>query len=428
MKNRLLPWLALLLLAPAAWLRPPNRQQELRVLISARNMVETRDPFRPQFQNRPRYRKPPLPYWLAAAPMAASGVTDQAWLGRVPFVLATVGILFALARLAGNGAGANTVMIYLLSHGFWRFGMLAETDTLNLLGLVLAFLGWKSRSGPLAALGMCAGVLSKGPAALAIPVLSFVLLQRKDPRSLRFYLLAFLPPLICGAGWTLFLVSDPIAREALAAELTDTFVDSPHQKAPWYYLYTAPKILLPGLLAALWLLRPVASDARRTPRAPLVWFSVTFVLLTLTPSKQNHYALMLLPPAAWALGDALSRRALTPRPAWLAAGLLLVATAEVPRFFYERHSLNARFLREVRPLTKTAPTLHVVGINSAQFDFHLGRHVDNTDSAREALRRARPGDAVVVVQKREVFDAEAWPSLPLAESDGPRYIRRVYRD
>ena len=417
-------FLAAVFLLSAAALRPPVRQQELRVLITARNMVENRDPLHLEFQNRPRYRKPPFPYWAAAIPFAVTGLYQSVLAGRLLFVAGTVLMLHIFMR----NAGTNRVwagMCLLSTYGIWRFGSLAETDMLNMLGMILAFSGWRKHSGLLSAAGMSVAFLSKGPAGLAIPLISFLILQSKQAHNLRYWLMATLPTLLCAGAWTGFLYFNPEARIALGNELHATFVHTAHTNPAAYYLYTLPLMMLPVLLFC----PPFPRQLRRAPlcTTPVVWFAVTFVLLTLTVSKQNHYALMLMPPAAWILGDVLSKFR-TPQSLKALCLLLLLATlAEIPRNRYEADAISARFLNNARPKVAEAPMLHVVGVNSARFDFHLGRHVENTDSATHALNRAAPGDAIVVIQRPEQFDAREHANPPLMEHDDDQWIRRMYR-
>lgn len=409
--------LALLTLLISAGFRAPSRQQELRVLITARNMIEAQDPLHFEFQNQPRYRKPPLPYWLSALGLKLGGQTQSAFWGRVVFVAATTAFLLLVYRLANPAAA----WICLFSYGVWRYGVAAETDLLNVFGITLAFFGHTKDRGGLSGLGMAIGVLSKGPAGLLIPLLSFLVLQRRDPRSVRFWIAAVIPPLLAAAGWVGFLYMDPVAREALRVELSDTFLDSPHRKFPLYYVWIAPLVLFPGSLLLLRLRK-----SSTFPRLPLVWFGVTFVLLTLTVSKQNHYALLLLPPGAWLLSSLLPSTFRFPKTAMAGLASLWLA-GEAYRYHFDENALHMRFLREATPQAAEAGTLHVVGINSAVFDFHLGRHVHNTDSATHALRRARPEDAVLLIQKRARVDMERLPSgIPVDTVTDSRGWTRFY--
>ena len=88
---------------------PVQRTQEARVLETAREMLG--QPWRawliPQLNGDLRLRKPPLPYWFAAAAYKVGGVNETA--GRVPTAVIgwlTLGVTFLAAeRLFGTRAG-----------------------------------------------------------------------------------------------------------------------------------------------------------------------------------------------------------------------------------------------------------------------------------------------------------------------------------
>ena len=92
--------------------------------------------------------------------------------------------------------------------------------------------------------------------------------------------------------------------------------------------------------------------------------------------------------------------------------------------------LNAtpKFLAEVRAQSAEAKTTHVVGINSAVFDFYLRRHVDNIDHTGKAHRRANPGDAIVSIEKSSKLTNETLPDAePLIEREAGKYRYLFYR-
>jgi hypothetical protein len=156
-----------------------------------------------------------------------------------------------------------------------------------------------------------------------------------------------------------------------------------------------------------------------------VWFWVTLVLLTLTISKQRHYALLLLPPTAgW-----LALRWPSFRTIHLSHAIAAVSSISLLAswmLYHQKDAAHARFLSRVSQILPHEGTLHVVGINSAIFDYQFGRHVENTDSAQLALLRAQPGDTVTIVQRRSDWDAEAFPIQPTLEADQGEWIRRHY--
>ncbi|MGA0333293.1 MAG: ArnT family glycosyltransferase [Kiritimatiellia bacterium] len=417
--------IAALLWIPTALVNPPTRQQELRVLISARNMLESGNFHRPEFQNQPRFRKPPMAYWLAAAGMGLTGNHQAAWAGRLLFVLSAMGGILLLIRIAGP-AGFHAALVALFSFGFWRYAPMAETDMIQIVGILLFFYAWQRQAGLLAGLGISFACLSKGPGGFLIPILSLIVLLRFYRPQKKFILTALLLPLFLIGGWILYLIGQNSGLEQMQKDLNATFVDSAHRNPWYYYFYTLPLLMIPS--GFLLFLRPgkkeqSASLERKTAWA---WLLVTLVLLMLTVSKQRHYALLLLPAAAWLIGMRLQSRRI---PA-LGIFLGLAATLSLGSVLHTLQSedyLNADFLAQTRPRVRKAPTLHVVGINSAIFDFHLGRHVENTDDPLVAWNRAAPGDAVIVLAPRDSWQE---PRLPPAaaeiERDDEFWIRRCY--
>lgn len=426
MRPGLLLLCAALIWGTALFTRAPQRQQELRVLITARNLVEAGDPLHFEFQNQPRYRKPPLAYWTAAAGVLITGQRSSAWAGRLFFLAAALGGLWLFQKLAGT----VPALLMLFTYGSMVYGPLAETDFLQLTGLILAFWGWNRENGWTSGAGMVLAALTKGPGGVAVPLLCFLILIRSHPRSLGFWVQAVLLPLLAGGGWILYLQLDPVASAALKADLAATFVDTDHRNPLPYYVWTLPLVMAPVWLMAVavpglrrHLLQGGQHDSPAT-RIALTWFWVTFVLLTLTVSKQRHYALMLLPPACWWLGIRL--QSVTWNESWIRNAARGVCLLQIGVALFSVENEHAAFLHRSRSRVADSETVHVVGINSARFDFHLGRHVENTDSVQHAYQRAAPGDAVVVVKKAEAWEEPEGLPEPLLKADDGIWVRRLW--
>lgn len=418
--------LALILWIPSASIRPPTRQQELRVLVTARNMVESGSILRPEFQNQPRFRKPPMAYWVSAAGLAISGQHHSALAGRLFFILFACGALWCLMHLSQSD-GIATALLALFTLGFWRFGPQAETDFLQLAGILLVVVAWQRQAGLVAGIGISFACLSKGPAGFIIPAVLFLLLARIYRPKLSFLLGALLLPAVLIGSWAAYLYFDPAAFSALRQDLTDTFVESAHTNPWYYYVYTLPLVMLPALLLPIFCYKEVSGKiASLESRTAWTWLAVTFLLLSLTVSKQRHYALLLIPPTAWVMALHL-QPTLTRRHFHLL--LLLAGFISAGEWIGIRASddyRTMRFLQAAQPHTREAGLLHVVGVNSAIFDFHLGRHVHNIDDPRLALRRAGETDAVVVVMKRHQWQEPPADPAPLLEDDDDTWIRRIY--
>ena len=414
-----------------------SRQQELRVLICARNMAQGGDLLVPEFQEQTRLRKPPLAYWMAAVPMRLAGVTDSPAAARIPFVLCSAGLLVLLGiwgrSLAGGWGGAMAMALPFASVGWWRHMSLAETD-LPLLAFssMAAWNLWRIASGEdsgprwfIAAAATGLAFLAKGPAAF-LPWVAFGVFRltgpvAERPRVRRWPVAAALIlAVLLGLSWHMALWAlrgmSPFSGGQVAADLPATFTDqTAHRGNLFYYFYTLPKLLLPLGLALPWILwrsmRAARSDDR--VRFLLIWLGVVFLLMSLIPSKQEHYALQMLPACILLVAREIAhaRPVLAPRlvfPVMVVTGALALAVlAGLPA---GRHPALPGFFRSCRPVTDSAPLVHVCGINSAIFDFYLGRHVHNVDQPMQAWRRARRGEAVVVAARDSSF--AAWQTIP----------------
>jgi 4-amino-4-deoxy-L-arabinose transferase-like glycosyltransferase len=417
-ENLMLVLIALLLLVPGTAQLAMERQQELRVAICARNMVETGDWIVPNFQEQPRLRKPPLLYWMSASAMKLSG-SKSVLTARIPALLAAMGLILVVAAAGrtwiGTRGGLLAGLLLASCIGFLRHGRLAETDiTLTLFTTATVYLVYlaleRRRLRYWIGGGLCMGlgILAKGPAAVAMPLLalgaylSFVPSTRKGFRPTGLILLLALAALLA-IPW--YVAIHRFAQDAAGSQVSrelSALVKTEHKGNPAYYLYILPIMLLPwGVFLPIAIYR-MWQVRKEDPRwlFLLGWLGSSFLLLTLTPSKQSHYAVLLLPPAALITAWYAQRFSLRTVKVVTAAvfGLSLVYFWLV----YPRVNGLSRvpaFLTAARTTTDEAELIHVVGINSAVFDFYLGRHVHNTDDARQAWKRAGKGDAIVVIQK-----------------------------
>ena len=407
-----------------------ERQQELRVAICARNMVESGNWIVPRFQEQVRLRKPPLNYWLVASLQKATGQTASPFWARIPGLLAGISLVLLVyvitSRLFSTTAGLWAGLCMALNYGFIRHARLAETDTtltlfttLAIFFVYLAFQGNRRFWWPLAGIAMGLGFLAKGPAALAMPMLAmfFYAVGVEEGRK-NFSWVGLLLMLICAAviaaPWYytihLFTQSLPDDGGQISQELQDTFAKTKHPGTIFYYIYTLPRMLLPGGLllpfATVAFFKKGAVYAERSFVAG--WFVSSFLLLSVIASKQSHYAVLLLPVASILVGRWLAelRTAPVPRTLTLIAVVGALLTSIYAYGIYPRTeglSKTPEFLSSLKKETHDARMIHVVGINSAVFDFYLGRHVHNIDHLGQAYQRAKPGDAIVAIKKHDTF-------------------------
>ncbi|HXI65457.1 MAG TPA: glycosyltransferase family 39 protein [Gemmatimonadales bacterium] len=311
----------------------------------AREMALTNDYVVPHLDGLPYLDKPIAYFAAAAAVMEVTGPTEAA--ARLPAylaTLATIALLVAFARRRwGDQAGWIAGLAYatmVLPLAYARTAIFDSTLTLCTTGAILWF--WDER--PVAAWAALAiGTLTKGPIALALPLLALVvhaLLTGIPPRRLFPWrgLAAFAAIVL---PWFL-VVADRhpdfphyvFVRETIERMTTRTF----HRTAPfWYYLPILPLAAFPWVVPALARVKHWRAgwDSRRDPPARdalllACWVLVPLLFLSLNQSKLPQYVLPLIPAFALAAsrnfafdGSATAARAYVPIAVLL--GVALVA-------------------------------------------------------------------------------------------------------
>src|SRR6266568_962715 len=232
----------------------------------AREMAQSNDYVVPHLDGLPYLDKPIVYFAAAAAMMEVFGPTEAA--ARLPAylaTLATIGLLVWFARRRwGEAAGWLTGLAYatmVLPLAYARTAIFDSTLTLCTTAAIL----WFADERPVAAwAAMAAGALTKGPIAVAIPLLALV------PHAL-----------------------------ATARPVRRVF--------PWRGLALFGAIALPWIVPALARVRHwrVTWDARRDSAAsePLLlacWVIVPLLFLSLNQSKLPQYVLPLIPALALA--------------------------------------------------------------------------------------------------------------------------------
>ncbi|HKO89039.1 MAG TPA: glycosyltransferase family 39 protein [Burkholderiales bacterium] len=303
--------------------KPIYKIQELRVAETAREMVANKDWVIPYFNGELRLRKPPLAYWVAATSYTLFGKVNEftARFGSVLFASATVFALFAWLR---NLQGARTALIvclcFISTYLGLRYSRAAESDSILVLFVTLACIqvyrllyeeaGRKQALLLYAFMGL--GFLAKGPAAVAIPLLLWLLLAMQEKRYLSLRALRDVPGILifctlAFAWYALVYFKVPDLPAAWAAEIDATYLGGKHQQPFYYYAVNLWKYFAPWSLflipAAIWFYK-------RRPHPPLVvfgwtWFVLSFVILSINPAKQIQYALLLSPSVALIVGHYL---------------------------------------------------------------------------------------------------------------------------
>jgi len=283
--------------------------------------------------------KPPLKFWLVAAPMAL-GLVPHTELGMRLWdalfgAMAFVYVFVIGRRLGGSLCGFLAVMVLfgyrplLFEHGLRNNNMEAPL-VLCYCGAICHYLAWATtesagrRRGHVFAVAMYffLGFMTKFVAALFVPLV-LVAATLFDPptrrlliREWKSWTAAALLFLVLAAPWFIYQqlrVGSALWNIILGAHVIERMTVSidPSHVQPWYYYFVTVWRELQGEATA-WLavlgavLLVVQTWRARTLTALLVisWFVVPLTLISLGTSKLHHYLYPFLPPIALAVGYA----------------------------------------------------------------------------------------------------------------------------
>jgi 4-amino-4-deoxy-L-arabinose transferase-like glycosyltransferase len=342
--------------------RALNEPDEGRYSEIAREMIETSDWLVPHFWYLPHLDKPPMTYWLVAVFMKLFGQNE--WAVRLPVALAGISGVWATfllgCSIGGRRVGFWSALILQSSLLYFVMARMLTTDIFLTQFVAWAiyffwrswitskakiFLAWHLAGWAAIALGF----LTKGPIALAIPLVTLAVLVIccwKEFSGKKFLLGGLLGGpvlfLILVLPWFLAVFQRvPEAAHFMvlgqaAGHLLGTTIKNRHGSI-FYFLGILVVGLLPWTFLLGWLWRRAhwrGLDAKSKDAWLLlnVWTIFTFVLFSLSQAKLPAYILPIFPALAvflaWRFfGDEHANES-APKIAWricLAGSFLLPA-------------------------------------------------------------------------------------------------------
>ncbi|MDX2143193.1 MAG: hypothetical protein SFV19_07550 [Rhodospirillaceae bacterium] len=443
------------LILPGVALLTPTDRDEARFMQSAKQMVESGDYTRINFQNEPRDKKPIGAYWAqaAAARMLAGGDLTQAWPYRLPSMLAGVLAVLVTAWAARNvtaGVVMATTLLVLAEATLAKAdGLLLAASAVVFAGALRAYTADTVSTGLKIAfwLALGAGVLIKGPILPGLLALTLLTLYVSD-RSLAW--MKNLSPawgivlaLSVVAAWPLVSGWDEVTRFTVSAVGQDLLPKilggmESHGAPPGTHtvLVLATlwpwSLMLPLTLAAAWRMRH-----RPDLRFCLTWIAPFWLALEIAPTKLPHYPLPVFPAFALLIA-ATTVKAWTPLRAAThgVAGIALIAAAllTAPRVFpvlptYQQLILSERLAAALTSLRSPQQPVILVGYHEPSAVFLLGTETILTNPQDAAARVAADPKAILVIEQASLamfdthFSARNEKLARVAEVSGYNYGR-----
>jgi 4-amino-4-deoxy-L-arabinose transferase-like glycosyltransferase len=301
---------------------------EINFAECAREMIVTKDYLRMQIDFIPFYEKPPLFIWLQVLSMKLFGINEFA--ARFPNAMAGVVTLLALfyvgKKVANEKMALWWVMLYAatwLPHFYFKTGII--DPVFNLFIFLAFFQVYSLRFSPkkvqhtlLAGLFIGLAVLTKGPVAILVSVLSFgvyILLHRGAKGYHWKHLLALtLVALSVTSIWfgiEIIQNGTTFIKEFLSYQVGLFSQNIADHEEPWYY---HPIVLLIGCFpASLFLfqytLRRNTSKHSGSDFSRWMWilFWVVLILFSIVKTKIVHYSSLCYYPLTYLAAIQLSR-------------------------------------------------------------------------------------------------------------------------
>ncbi len=326
-------WLALM--AAVVAVRPLTPVDETRYTTVAWEMFLSGDLLSLRLNGALYGHKPPLMFWLIDLGWNAFGVST--WWPRLLtglFGLGALALVARLSRLLAPGRDDVAAMALLITSAslYWMVFtgavmfdlMLAFFVLLGVLGIARAAAGGGLRAWLLVGAAIGLGILTKGPVAL-LHLLPLALLApwwrrgagTAPQRWGRWYGgtgLAVLVGAAIALAWALpaaLAGGGQFGREIFWSQSVDRMVATQHHLRPfWFYLATAPLLLLPWLFfPAVWRgLRALAGGERSLlVRFAVAWAIPVLIGFSLFKGKQIQYLLPVVPAFALLAAAGIAR-------------------------------------------------------------------------------------------------------------------------
>jgi 4-amino-4-deoxy-L-arabinose transferase-like glycosyltransferase len=413
-----------LLIGAAGAATLPLDDHEVLVVQTAQEMRERHDWIVPYFLGKPRLNKPPLSYWLVAGAATASGsARTMPWQGRLPSVLAGVGMVALTMAIALAWLDADTAalagLIAASSSGLFRYTHSARPDMLYAFWCTLMLAtfacGWRTILLWFAA---ALAILTKGPQVPVMLLAAMVIVERRRGEPYRRIARRLEPVpglvllLVLTVPWW-WAVHHALGGRGLAGTQLAGALLAPTWRKLFdpYFFYRPFALALPSaaVLLAIVLRRRWPADPSGVLPVLAVFVAVPALAFTLGSQRRPHYMLPTLAPLSVGLAM-MAAAVLDGRRLRIAAAVLCAATITIEIGFGGTPALwsRERWVMEelgrlaARTLPPTTP-LVALGPGRAAPSYYAGRPmraVRSMPRLAAVLERSPRGEVGLLTERR----------------------------
>ena len=292
-----------------------------------REMAATNDYVMPRFDGLLYLDKPIIYFAAEAATMEVVGPTEFA--ARFPSWLFTVATALLLAWFAespspgasrhplprgeGRGEGPLAALIFLSMPLTIAFARTVIFDSALSFFITLALIAFYLERPTLAWAGMAFGVITKGPVALAVPLIvaiPFAIWHKKLRHLASIAGLLLFVVIIAPWVWAISRVVPDFLQYVLVTETAQRLTTGALKRTgpPWYFI---PYLIGGALPWSFGIFGRRTTDNRQPllDRYLTLWIAVPFIFFSLSQSKRPQYILPLMPAIALLVARRTSHRA-----------------------------------------------------------------------------------------------------------------------
>jgi len=294
-------------------------------------MAATNDYVMPRIDGMPYLDKPIVYFAAEAAAMEVLGPTEIA--ARLPAVLFTLATAFVVWWFAKRHFDEESALVaaiaYLTMPLVLAFARTVIFDSALTFFMVVAIVAFFEEKPTLAWAAIGFGVITKGPVAIAVPLLIAIpfAIKQKKLRSLFSWwgLLAFVA-IIAPWVWAVSQVVPDFLHYVVVTETAQRLATKALKRTgpPWYFIPYVIGGALPWAIVAIANAREFRKKLDPATLYAILWVVIPFIFFSISQSKRPQYILPVMPAIALLVARA-TKGFRAAAIAWIVLGVALLA-------------------------------------------------------------------------------------------------------